>query len=274
MRAMNWSGLSPEAEALVNASPIYYPTETRGYLLALRVAVSSSALLSLLGSSLIVLSYLCFPEVRTLARQLLVNLSLADFISAAANCIGVLAYYGRFIEAAQTTSSNGSAAAIPEDWCVAQAAFAVFGAESSILWTIAVAVYMFIIVVLRRPVWAKRMAVIAYFLCWGLPAVLTLWLALDGFLGYEAGATPGFCAITGSRGSGYHNESDGFTHYPIVLGYDLWLYVAFVCLPLLYIAIHCHIKIKVSRQQQAPPSLNHKHTSIDPPPPSHPLTHS
>jgi len=50
-------------------------------LYALRGAVGVCSSLSILGSCAIILSYAAFEELRTTARQLLLNLSIADIIN-------------------------------------------------------------------------------------------------------------------------------------------------------------------------------------------------
>ena len=233
----NWTNFS-FTFPVVNSTKIFFPTESEEYLTALRTLVTVTCIASILGSGAIILTFLCFPDIRTLARQLLVNLSVADFVVALANLVGLLAFYDKFLHGNVSTGYRRA--------CLAQAVFAVYGTQSSILWTIAIAMYMFAIIVLRKPSLGKKIAVVSYVVCWGIPLILTVWLAIDGFLGYEIGATPGFCAIKGSKGdTGNPNESR-VAVYPIVVGYEMWLYIAFIVLPILYIAIRCHVKVKVS----------------------------
>lgn len=223
-----------------SATTIFIPTETHAYHVALRVVVGTTCTLSIIGAGLIILTYLFFTDIRTLARQLLVMLSIADLIIAVANLTGVLT-------SSPYSHQDHTATDLSEEshrWCTVQAAFAVFGAESSTLWTIAVAIYMFIIIVLRKPRAARKIIPFFYLVCWGVPLVLTIWLGVDGFLGYEVGATPGFCAIRGTKP--ISNTTSKTVVYPIIIGYDMWIYTAFIVLPILYTAIKCHVRVKVS----------------------------
>lgn len=61
-----------------------------GALYALRGAVGLSSSLSILGSCAIILSYAAFEELRTTARQLLLNLSVADIILSLSFLLGLL----------------------------------------------------------------------------------------------------------------------------------------------------------------------------------------
>ncbi len=68
-------------------------------------------------------------------------------------------------------------------YCTTQAFFSVFGTDSSILWTIAVAIYMFVIVVPQKPAIAKALIPVFYIVCWGVPAAIAASLAATGLLG-------------------------------------------------------------------------------------------
>ena len=234
----------------VNSS---YPSDSEGYLIVLQIAVAVSCILSIIGSSLIILTYFCFKDLRTLARHILVCLSIADFIVATANLIGLLFYYQRFVTVT-SPSYNSSDDYIPKHWCEVQAAFTVYGTESSILWTIAVSLYMFVLIVLQKRHWGKNLLLFFHIVCWGVPFVLTLWLGVDGFLGFEHSATPGFCAIKGTVEVPGSNGTETYqASYPIIIGYEIWLYVAFLLLPIFCVISSCHVKkTKVSVLIQEP----------------------
>lgn len=53
-------------------------TDSLVALYAVRGGVGVSCCLSVVGAFAIILSYAAFPELRTMARQLLLNLSIAD----------------------------------------------------------------------------------------------------------------------------------------------------------------------------------------------------
>ena len=197
------------------------------------MVVATTNALSIIGAGMIIVTYLAFPDIRTRARQLLVNLSIADFIAALATFLGATVYYDKLVETGHESKTDLNSET--HDWCVVQAAFTVYGTESSILWTIAVALYMYVIIVLRRPKLGTKVLVGSYILCYGIPLILTLSLALTGYLGYEVGATPGFCAIKGSVG---HNPNSTDTQvWPIIIGYELW---PIHCLHCASSALHCH----------------------------------
>ena len=88
-------------------------------------------------------------------------------------------YIGTF----NTTNPYGENGTVPYWLCTAQAAFSVFGTESSILWTIAVAVYLFVIAFSRWPIVAKLLVPVLHITCWGVPFIITVSLGAKQLLG-------------------------------------------------------------------------------------------
>lgn len=227
-----------------DSESIFFPTHTKEFRTILTVVVAITSILSVIGSLLIITTFAFFKEIRTLARQVLVCLSVADLIVATASLLGLLTDFSSKFEDGKTPKHH------LRNWCKTQAAFHVFATESSILWTIAVAVYMFVLVVVQpsRHKWGVKLVAVFHIVCWGIPFLPTFWLAIDGYLGYDSAATPGFCAIVGNHTKmGFHlTTEDGRVVYPIIIGYEIWLYIAFIVLPILYISVRCRVRIKVS----------------------------
>lgn len=70
------------------------PTAELAAVVAIRVGVGTVSFLSLLGASLIIFTFVAYRDLRTLARQLLVNLSIADLIVAVSHLMGLLENIG------------------------------------------------------------------------------------------------------------------------------------------------------------------------------------
>lgn len=95
-----------------------------------QVVVLLSCALSALGSVLVVSTYAKWPDLRTTPRQLLVFLSVADFLSAVSYSYGVYKVFNA------------------NTWdCVTQGAISTFSNTSSFFWTVAIAVYLYIFIV-------------------------------------------------------------------------------------------------------------------------------
>lgn len=185
---------SPNATNITNGSTLdncrAIPSLTPGYIVALKITVGTTCLLSIFGASLIILTYVAFRDLRTTARQLLVNLSVADFVVAASHFVGLLAILDLYREAdpcsaAVQYSADNATDTVDNILCKIQGGFTVFGTIGSFLWTIAVALYLFIVIVVDKPLLAKRLRFVFYPVCWGIPAVVVIVFGFEGFLGFE-----------------------------------------------------------------------------------------
>ena len=170
--------------------------ESDDFFLAVRVLVGITCLVSMFGASGIILTYIMFKDLRTLARQQLVNLSVADIIVAASHFVGLVAlkvenYSGASSAGEYNNTSNIST--VQETLCRVQGGFTMCGTIASFLWSLALGLYMLIIVVLRRPDFSRYLVFVYYPVCWGVPVALTLWFALvkPTYLGFVEGADVG-----------------------------------------------------------------------------------
>ena len=171
----------------LTSSTTVYPAISPDFILALKVVVGATCILSILGAGLIILTYVAFRDLRTTARQLLVNLSIADIIVAASHFVGLF-HFQQFIP---YYSPHNSTVPNTDTLCKVQAAFTMFGSLSSFLWTMAIAVYMFVIIVLKKPEAARKLVFFFYPLCWGIPLGLVLWFGFAGYFGFQESADIG-----------------------------------------------------------------------------------
>lgn len=74
-----------------------YPVYDRRFVATLTAAVVITSLLSVFGSALIIFTYAAFKNLRTIAREILVQLSVADIIVAVSHIVGITANLPRFI---------------------------------------------------------------------------------------------------------------------------------------------------------------------------------
>lgn len=170
-------------EECVKACPPIHP----GVIIGIKVVVGIVGFFSILGAGAIIITYFAFRNLRTTARQLLVNISIADILTVISQFVGVLVNYEKFIP---YYNGNSTVTSTDDPVCVSQAAVAVFGGLSSLLWTIAIAVYVLALTVLSRKV-LKVMVIFMYVICWGLPLVFTIWTIKSRLLGVEYAGSPG-----------------------------------------------------------------------------------
>lgn len=173
---------------------------------ALRTVVATVCCLSMIGALLIIFSYICIRSIRTKAREILVNLSVADFGVACANFIGATVYFDQYIRTCHTSSlethswlnnsndsndsndsdsdedihfSSGSCHAL-ESLCTTQAFFAGYFTLASVLWTLFLSVYIYCLVVHSSRKVHCKVVYFAYLFSWGIPLLISLWLVATG----------------------------------------------------------------------------------------------
>ena len=95
-----------------------------------QIIVLFSCTLSFLGSSLIIITYIIWSDLRTTPRKLLVFLSVSDWLSAVSYAFGVWSVF-------RTDSLD----------CIVQGAISTFANTSSFFWTVAIAVYLYVFIV-------------------------------------------------------------------------------------------------------------------------------
>ena len=198
------------------------------FFLSVRIVVGTACVLSVGGACLIILTFVAFKDLRTLARQQLVNLSVADILVAGSHLLGLAAlrvenYTTRTdvisVENITNAISNATSNATftdPSVLCQVQAFFTMFGTIASFLWSLALGFYMLMIIVMRRPDIARYLLVFYYPVCWMVPLGLSLWFALENptYLGYAKNSDIGkhcLCLTTDYKNSVGLYSQDGVT---------------------------------------------------------------
>ena len=207
-----------------------------------RAVVGITCLLSMSGSLLIIASYVFYKELRTRVRLILVHLSLMDLGVGLANFIGVAVYFDQYFSKGGAASSEAVLVS-----CQAQAFVALFCTNSSVLWTIMLAVYLYLLIVHAESTLARYSLYIFGTLCYLLPLMVSVWLLATGRLGYSPYDSSGWCTIIVT-------SSDGTSVDLLVsvIGYDIWILLTIVIVPILYIAIRIHVRNKVTIDQIVP----------------------
>ena len=219
------------ADSLVHASMVdslvQTSNDTAGETppLGLRVVVITTCALSMVGALLIVLLYALLPSMRTKPISILVHISLMDFLTAAANLTGVVLV---------TVHSDYGPG------CVAQASLAMYGTLASVLWTSGLAVYVFAVVLFGEQKVGRHILLGLSFLCYGLPLLMTLWFALTHKLGPDPIGGPSWCSIV------LHDSNGRRLPFNSVFGNDIWIYITFTIVLVLFVPMHCYLKYQVS----------------------------
>jgi len=151
--------------------------------LALETITIFSCGLSMIGSLLIIISYYHWPDIRSTLRQLLLYLSITDFIIAVGNMVGI------FLEHKERTDSL---------LCKSQSFLTTGASLSSFLWTMSIATYLYLMITNKHHI-AVKLITAFHIIAWGVPlGIVSLSMGFD-VLGYDEKTTVGWCWIVRSE---------------------------------------------------------------------------
>lgn len=182
-----WASVNSSTIGPCITIPAYHPV----FITVQQVFVSVTTVLSMLGAVLITGTFVAFKKLRTRARQILVQLSVADFGVAASQLVGVNVnlrkYAGHICSQVAEDDYNFTS----DTLCQVQGGFTIFFTVSSYCWTIAVAVYLLTVIVFESQRVGKWMMYAFYPLCWGVPAAVVLVFGLRKAIGFHANVDAG-----------------------------------------------------------------------------------
>ena len=206
--------------------------------LTTRIVVGISCALSIIGSILLIISYLV-QKSRTRSREILAHISLMDFGVGLSNLIGLSVYFDKFY------SENGNLIDPPayiDYLCKTQAFFAEYCTLGSIFWTTALAAYLYIVILHHKnPKFSLYFLRFCYVLCYGLAIGITVWLLIVHRLGYAPYDSSGWCSLIVKDPA-----TKKTSLFILIFAYDLWVYLAIVLIILFYIAIRSFVSNQVS----------------------------
>ena len=235
MEALFSDGALLQAAAGSNTTNVTFPDWV---LYSVKGVVGAACCLSILGASLIVFTYLAFPELRTTLRQILVNLSIADFLAASANLVGLCINFYKYLD--KSTLQLDDRYNVLQYVCKVQAGVSVIGTLAALTWTLSIAVYMFMFIVLKRPELANKLLPLHYVLSWGCPILLTVIFGSLDWLGFEPYTTPGYCDIRAVYNKTHVNYA------PVILRYTIPVDLSVIILPPIFIVIRCYLQKMVT----------------------------
>ncbi|XP_066297020.1 G-protein coupled receptor 157-like [Branchiostoma lanceolatum] len=182
----------------------------------IKVVTLTSCTLSILGSALIIVTFLAWKDIRTTSRRLLVILSLTDFWTA------VALFYGVYTDFMDSTVD-----------CIVQSIVSTFMGTSSFFWTVSIAIYLYVTIVKTDTQLAGSLTKYFHIVSWGVPLVVVVCAAGLQKLGYDRSeVSVGWCWVK-------LTTPDNLLW--MLLTGKLWEILAYFILPALYIAMKRHI---------------------------------
>lgn len=112
--------------------------------------------LSMIGTMIIIITYIYYPEIRSRGRHFLVYLSVADFLTAFGNLLGVI----------WTTDPHS----FSDAFCEASPAITAFSSVSSYLWNVCMAVYLYLTLVKGYHHLVHKLKMMSHSICWLVPS--------------------------------------------------------------------------------------------------------
>ena len=231
----------------------YLQKNTELHYIAGVAAVTSG--LSIIGALLIIFSYFCFKSLRTKAREILVHISVMDFGYATCNLVGIVTKVDRgYYDCIRKSCANDSGHYKPitsisdcnisfpnRMFCEVQGTVATYFTLGSIMWTIFLSVYIYILIS-QKGRRTKIFVVFGYFFCYLMPAGVVLWLALTHRMGFSPYESNGWCSVIFKHPI---KSKDSADIYASIIGYNLWIGLTVVLVPILSISIHMYIREEV-----------------------------
>jgi len=206
----------------------------------LKIISGVTSILSIMGSLAIILSYIIIKNVRSKAREILVNLSIMDLTFTSANLIGIILPYDKYLFHEHEHHAYSGV-------CKAQAFIAVYGTIGSVLWTLGLAVYLYYRIVSRDVNVTKWVVRVLYVVCYILPLYPTLWLLQTGHLGYprEGHGSGGWCTIVVGSDAKVGDNEKYDEELMLFMVNDIWMILTFVTMIPIYLIVHCYVKQQV-----------------------------
>lgn len=226
----------------------------------IRISVGITCVFSMIGAVLIMASFLCFKTMRSPTRFILFNIALSDFFVGFSNFAGDVgnfnAYYINWTIAdaslchqseyynifhSITPSMQITPSALIRNLCVGQATIALYSTLSSVLWTMALAVYLYFSITSAGTKMATLSLRFSFVFSYGVPLFLTLWMYFTKKLGYSPYNAASWCTLIV-----YDPVTYKVDKYLAIFGYDLWIYLTMFMTVVLYVGIRLYLADQVS----------------------------
>ena len=224
--------------------PLCPAVESSGYCNRSITDISDGpAVVSLISSSLSIISSLCiivtffvWPEIRSVSRQIIVFLSLADLFTALGYVIGSANHL-------QYEKSNATGADCEEFTrvCVVQSSITSWSSIASFWWTSILGFHLYITLVRGRMGLSGRIMPLYYLFAWVTPTIVVIALLWTNQLGYSPVAVSTWCFIRQKS-----RDQKFLEIIMILLGGKLWEIITYFAVIIFYSLTKFHIRYQVS----------------------------
>ena len=220
---------------------------------SVRVTVGITCLLSMIGATLVMVSFLCFKTMRSPTRLILFNIAIMDFLVAFSNFFGDVggfeSYYINTTALHSTCLKDGvypsvailqSPPSYINSMCISQAFLALYSTLGSVLWTNGLAVYLYFSISHSGTRKGLLSLALSFIISYFMPLGICLWALLTHKLGYSPYNAASWCALII-----YNPETDTVDKYVAIFGYNLWIYLTMFLTVVIYIGLRLYLADQV-----------------------------
>lgn len=205
-----------------------------------RVLTTVSASLSILGTSLIIITFIAWKDLRSTSRKILVFISIGDFFIAGGNLWGVWL-------------ARNDHTTIP---CKAQSFVTTCASLWSFFWTTFLSIFMYTAVARRQAEKADKMLRYFHIFGWGIPLIITGIAFGENKLGNDYDFySAGWCWISG-------NLTTREKQIWMLLTGKAWEMAAYVLISTFFWGLKYHIRKEVYHRKKQFTSLQNKESAI------------
>ena len=220
---------------------------------SVRIIVMVTCLISVIGSILIIFSYIFKKTLRSQGRLILVHLAAMDLTVALSNFTGACVNFDRYY---LNATSDEVTLLVPSSGirflCKFQAGTAHIGTEASVLWTASLAIYMFVLIFINPHNNSIRHYVqISSYVCYMIPLTTVFILYCSDRLGHSPEDEAAWCGVISSTAD---NRGDILVTF---FGYDLWIYLTMILSVSVYpfVTVRLHFLVSILYCTQTDTSL-------------------
>lgn len=159
-----------------------------------------SSLGSIIGSLLIIGTFLRWKDLRTIARMILVFLAISDLLAAIGYVFGASIYIHYYYITGychyEANATNPANITSYQHLCTAQSFLTTLMPMASFLWTANLALYLFFSILWPKMNFARSLMILFHITAWGIPLVTCIAVVSEGYFGSsESRSSGGWCWI-------------------------------------------------------------------------------
>lgn len=215
------------------ASILNYKNESLRRWSAILAILSSSA--SIIGCLLIIVTFICWKDLRTTVRSILLFISVADLFTAAGYVLGSAVYLHYGIYDNHNTCSDVH---VYKELCKWQSFITTSSSIASFFWTTILAFYLYMTIVHKMYKFVRRIMPAIHVISWGVPLVLCSIAMRYGWLGPAPDDTSvSWCFVANDKPKWHHLAQ-------LLLGKG-WELVSYALVIIFYTATKVFIELEV-----------------------------